>query len=373
MSLKLIGQHDLNGYGKTMQLMTYKNYLYVGNLTPGVGTAIFDVANPRQPKLVGSLPAFHNSLATKVQIVDDLLIVNYECRTGEPAERVGLGIYHLSDPVQPREIAYYHTGGKGVHRTWFSGNERYVFVSAVPEGFNGRMLLILDIQDPSHPFEVGRWWLKGQWVGGNEKPDWPEGLRYQLHHAIIHSQRAYLGMWDAGVYILDISDVSKPREISHLNWGPHDGGHTHTALPLPERNLLVVADEASGLPGQESPKHVRLLDISDEKNPRLISKFPVPEGECRNIGPRFGPHNLHENRPGSLVSDYLMFVTYFSGGLRVVNISDPYRPKEIDFLIPSPMKGIDSIQMNDVFVQPNGLVFLSDRAGSGIYIAEFSG
>ena len=30
--------------------------------------------------------------------------------------------------------------------------------------------------------------------------------------------------------IVDISDVSSPRIISHLDWGPPYGGYTHTTL-----------------------------------------------------------------------------------------------------------------------------------------------
>ncbi|ACL20099.1 hypothetical protein DesLBE_1317 [Desulfitobacterium sp. LBE] len=373
MALKLIGQNSLQGHGKTMQVMKYKDYLYVGNMVPGIGTIIVDVTNPSLPLVCGEMPAYKNALCSKVQIVDDLMIINYECRTGKPAERLGFSIYSLQDPKNPREIAYYHVGGQGVHRTWYSGEEPYIFVTAVPEGFSDRMLLIVDIKDPAHPQEVGRWWYPGLWTAGGEKPDQPQGLKYKLHHAMVHKDRAYLGMWDAGMYILDISQISNPQVAGSINWGPERGGHTHTGLPLPRRNLLVVTDEAKGLPGEESLKAVRILDIKDDKNPRVLSEFYVENEDYGRYGPRFGPHNLHENRPGSWQSDEIIFVTWFGGGLRVVDISDPCRPKEMDRLIPPPVAGMPPTQVNDVFVGQNGLLYLTDRAGSGIMIAEFTG
>lgn len=372
MALKLIGSHHLPGIGKTMQVMAYQHYLYVGNMVPGIGIQILDVSNPRIPRLVGQLPAYKNTLCSKVQIVDDLMIINYENRNWGEVERVGFAVYHLKDPKNPTEIAYCHIGGQGVHRTWYSGEEPYVFVTAVPEGFNDRMLMIFDMKDPSQPKEISKWWLPGQWLAGGEKPNFPQGLKYKLHHAMVGGNRAYCGMWDGGMSILDISDISHPREISNINWSPDFGGHTHTGLPLPSRKLLVVTDEAKGLPGGESPKYVRILDIQDDQDPIELSKYSAEEEGFAAYGPRFGPHNLHENRFGSYISDTTIFVTWFGGGLRIVDITDPRNPKEIDKLIPTPAVGLPPTQMNDVFVTTDGLIYLTDRAGSGIYVAEWN-
>ena len=49
--------------------------------------------------------------------------------------------------------------------------------------------------------------------------------------------------------IVDISDKSKPRTVGLLNWHPPYGGQTHTALPLPRRNLVIVTDEATSPEG----------------------------------------------------------------------------------------------------------------------------
>ena len=68
--------------------------------------------------------------------------------------------------------------------------------------------------------------------------------RYALHHAIIAGDTAY-GSWrDGGLTLLDVKDRTQPKLISHRNWSPPFGGGTHTALPLPDRDLLVVLDEA---------------------------------------------------------------------------------------------------------------------------------
>ena len=157
--------------------------------------------------------------------------------------------------------------------------------------------------------------------------------------------------------------------ISQLSWAPQEGSCTHTALPLPERNLLVVTDESTRANCQEPPKYVRIVDISDEKQPKVLSKFKVEDDEFCKKGLRFGPHNLHENRPGTFVSDTMIFVTYFNAGLRVIDIKDPYHPKEIGHFIPE-LPGDKVIQIDDVLVEKDGRIYISDRVGGGVFILQ---
>lgn len=366
MAIRLLGHSDLNGNGATLQLMTYRGLLFVGHMEAGLGTSIVDVTDPSQPLVIGCLPGYKHTFSPKVQIAD-LLLVNYEQRWPNMAARTGFAVYDISNPRRPREISYLHIGGKGVHRIWYTGG-RYAFLSAVPPGFRDRILLIIDMSDPRRPYEAGRWWLPGLWAEGGET--WSPTMRCCLHHAIVAGDRAYLGFWDGGVIILDISDISRPQEISRLSLAPREGGCTHTVLPLTGRGLLVATDESTQPCCQEPPKYIRVIDIKDERAPRVIAKCPVPQGDFGNKGLRFGPHNLHENRPGSFVSENLIFATYFNAGLRLYDLTEQDTPVEVDYYIPVTPAGIEAIQINDVYVEPDGLVYISDRAGAGVYILE---
>jgi hypothetical protein len=374
-NLRLIGHSDLNGHGDGMQLLLKDHYLFVGHVLGKMGTTVLDVSNPREPRVVQQLeiPAYTHS--HKVQIAGDILIVNYEKYpirgSDNMPERAGIRILDISDPPNPREIGFFSTGGKGVHRVWYTGG-KYAHMSATPDGYSDRIMLTVDMSDPANPREVSRWWMPGMWTAGGEKPTWSSDLGIGAHHPIVWQNRAYWGFWDAGIIIMDISDPANPQEVSRLGWAPEDGGHTHTALPLPARNLLVVTDEATHPDCQEVRKRVRLLDISDETQPRVISKFPEPEGDFCQHGLRYGPHNVHENRPGSFISDEIIFVTYFNAGLRVYNISDPEAPKEIAYYMPQTPAGQKAIQTNDVFVDADGLIYISDRVGGGVDILELT-
>lgn len=370
-NIRLVGHSDLNGYGDGMQLMLKDTYLFVGHLGK-MGTSILDVSDPTAPRVVRQLKNPPNTHTHKVQIAGDILIINYEQHgSAGPPERAGIQILDISDPPNPKEISFFSTGGKGVHRVWYTGGD-YAYLSATPEGFIDRIMMIVDVSDPTAPREVSRWWIPGMWAAGGEQPTWPSELRYCAHHPVVWGDRAYLGFWDAGMIILDISDPANPKQVSRTSWAPEGGGCTHTGLPLPNRNLLIVTDEATKPECQETPRRVRVLDISDETQPRIISMFPEPQGDFCRRGLRFGPHNVHENRPGSWISDEVIFVTYFNAGLRVVDISQPEAPKEIAYYIPRTPEGQQAAQTNDVFVAEDGLIYISDRINGGIDILEMT-
>ncbi len=91
----------------------------------------------------------------------------------------------------------------------------------------------------------------------------------------------------------------------------------------------MVADEAVLDNEEDGRKHTWIFDIRVPENPISISTLPIPaEADYAKKGGHFGPHNLHENRPGSFVSETLIFATWQNAGIRAFDISDPYHPVE---------------------------------------------
>jgi len=170
--------------------------------------------------------------------------------------------------------------------------------------------------------------------------------------------------------ILDIADKSRPKLASHLDFGARVSGCSHTALPIPGKDVLIVTDESTANGCQEVQKQVRVVDISDERNPKVVALFPVPEGDFCTRGGRFGPHNLHEMRPGTLVDRETVYLTYFNAGIRLVNIADRLHPREVGYFIPEAPPGRATIQLNDLIVGADGLIYVTDRFAGGLYILE---
>ena len=59
----------------------------------------------------------------------------------------------------------------------------------------------------------------------------------------------------------------------------------------------------------------------------------------------------------------------FSGGLRVVDISNPYSLAEVGYYVPNPGRGQKTVKSNDIYRAENGLLYLIDRL-DGLEILE---
>jgi hypothetical protein len=280
------------------------------------------------------------------------------------------------------------THSRGIHQLWFCDGE-YVHLSGGAPDFtpthpnDDQFYRIFDVRNPSKPAEVGRWWLPGTRQGDSAPPParHPKPLLdrgNRAHNTNVYPQRpdrCYLGYIDAGMFIMDISDKTNPKPICQWDNSPPYTGFTHTVLPLFERNLLIVTDESTIDNAADWPKLIWILDAREEKNPVPISTCPLPPVETyANRGGRFGAHNIHENtpRPTAWQSDQIVLGTFFNGGLRAYDISNPYQPKEVaTFIAPAPaMSPCKTIQMNDVFVDEREIVYTVDRFAGGLYILE---
>ncbi len=368
-----VGHTDLGGHGDCMHVNVVGDYAFVGHMGGDrVGTSIVDVSDISDPRVVAQIETPVGTHSHKVQVVDDLLLVNHEKNPAEPASTewsAGLKLYDVSNPRCPKEVGFFATPGKGVHRMTY-WEPPYAWMSGSGAGYLDQFLIVADLSDPANPVEVGRWSYPGMNVGAGEVRTWPEDRRYANHHALIRGNRAYATWWDAGLMILDVSDVTDPRLVKHLPFDSAVSGATHTAMPLPGREILIVTDECVEDVGTGIQKHVRVVDISDETNPTVLSTFPVPNGDFAIPGGRFGPHNIHEMRPGSYQSSSRIHLTYFSAGLRIVDVADPLAPREVAYYVPAAAPGASSIQLNDLTVTADGTIFVTDRAGGGLYILQ---
>jgi hypothetical protein len=380
--IRLVGYHDLGGRGDGSHLNVADGIAYTGHVGySGASLSVLDVRDPRAPRLLTQLPRPAGTHTHKVQLVDDVLLLNHERNQWEdsPAESwsAGLEVLDVRRPDEPRRLSFLPTSGKGVHRMTYV-DAPYAFVTSTEDGYRDSFLKIVDLSSPAHPVEVSRWWLPGQHEAGGEVPEWsptteycgdrPAGaLRYALHHAIVRDGIAYCGWWDAGLVMLDVRDVRAPEFLGRLDLQGPDSCCTHTALPLADRGIVALADEQ--VTSSQYVKRIRLIDVSDPGSPEVLSELPPPEGPV--LG-RVGPHNLHEMRPGSWSDPDIVFATYCGGGLRVYDVRDARHPVEIAFFVPEPTGGRPAPHLMDVYVSDDGLIYATDRYGGGLYICSLT-
>jgi len=405
-NMRIVGHSDQGGRPDAVQVMVHSGFAYVGHMF-SKGFSIIDVRDPKKPRAVNYISAPANTWNIHLQVHDNLLLIvhakdmfaatefaderaYYSGALGKTvgtaeAKRMrdwsaGLAVYDISMPQNPRRIGFMPVEGGGIHRIWYTGG-RWAYVSVLLDGFTDYIFMTLDMSDPTQPQEVGRWWIAGMNLAAGETPSWAPARRYGLHHAIIHDDTAYAAWRDAGMVVLDVADRAKPQLIAHKNWSPPFGGGTHNCLPLPDRGLLLVLDEAVLDHQEDGLKLIWVFDNRARENPVSISTFPTPtEADYKAKGGHFGPHNIHENRPGSFVSSQLVFATYQNAGVRAFDISNPFAPREVGALVPpQPATLADTrpnrarvIQSADVFVDAKGLIYATDY-NAGLYVLEFDG
>jgi hypothetical protein len=386
-NIEALGYHDLSGkpaFKLAMQEVNRRWYLYVAHLWHR-GWSVLEVTDPTEPQLCAFVPGPENTWTIQVQVADGKMITALERIApgwggidGQPFAE-GFFIFDVSHPIEPKRIGHFETGSTGTHRNFYDGGH-LVHAAAGAPGFNGKIYRIIDITDPTKPREVGRFSLPEQ---RQQEP--VNGLKFSCHGpAHVEGDRAYVSYGDGGGVILDVSDMSAPKMISQLAFrGITATQGIHTYLPLPRRKITLINDEAIRENGDENLNMAGIADISDERHPRMLSLFPLPEpppesglANFYTKGGRFGPHNHHHSNHQACLEerDDIAYLTYFNAGLRVYDIRDARQPQEIGYFVPAdPVTRIGLkptrlvAQSEDVLVDGRGLIYLSDK-NHGIHI-----
>jgi hypothetical protein len=391
-NMRLLGHHPLNGFGNCGEGLALqktrdgRRVLWVAHESQPKNVTAIDVTNPKKPVLITQTDLPHEKMrSNSLDLVGDLLIVAYQT-SAVGLKPAGFEIFDVADPAKPKSVVFFDASGpasRGVHHLWWVDGE-YVHIASGAADFTPRnprddqFYRIIDVRNITRPQEVGRWWLPGT-RDSDAAPPLPRHPRfdsgYRAHNTNVYPQRpdrAYIGYLDGGACVLDIADKAHPKLVTRWAYHPPFQGFCHTVLPLFERNLLVVSDEATKPAGADWPKLVWIVDVREESKPVSISTCPLPFKQYAKRGGRFGAHNLHENRPGHWYSEKIIVGTFFNGGLRAFDLSDPFRPEEVAYFVPpAPRKSpTKAIQINDVLIDERRIVYAVDRMIGGVYILE---
>ncbi len=264
--MQTIAHNDLGQAAGATSEIWYQNHVvylgYFGCQAPQ-GSSIVDVKDPANPKVLFKTSPMSGTFSSDVSAVSmntrfftgELFLEPHEtCAAGAVAE---FRFWDTTDPAAPKLMSSFLTVD-GVHnasafiRTDSGEQEVYVLLSNINadladnSDINGvnyedrdmdADFVILKITDPAHPSIVSRW---------NIHEVWPTlGASAFLHDAWLNAAGtvAYGAYWDAGLVLIDLSDVAQPKLISRTNYRPEDEGNTHMAVETKNGDYLVVTDE----------------------------------------------------------------------------------------------------------------------------------
>jgi hypothetical protein len=128
-----------------------------------------------------------------------------------------------------------------------------------------------------------------------------------------------------------------------------------------------VADEDVAKLRPSPPSFAWIYDITIEQLPVPIATFQVPRLDLDGAPqpPMSGCHQPSERLNGGTVIPF----AWFAQGLRLVDLADPFAPKEVGHYLPDPPDGNNRVSSNDVTIDDRGLIYLVDRI-RGVDILE---
>lgn len=316
------------------------------------GTIVLDVSDPSHPKFAANIdtPGMKDPWETlKVNQARGLLAA-VNVMDGEGASF--MGIYDIkADCAHPKQlfdgpVTVLNHEGNWAHdgMTYYSGGLTPGIVSAI------------DTSDPTHPHLITTFFAKLGIHGmttsldGNRlflshiNEDWPYtiygGSGFSGNDGTVKSVAKGTGM---GIY--DVSDIQarKPnpevRLVSALQWDDGQiGQHTLNFHRDGKAYAIEVSEAGMGA--------ARIIDVSDEKHPVVVSKvrteimmpvnLPLAHSEIfRGLTEHGGDlqfgYNFHYCNIDTEESPNLLACSAFEQGLRLFDIRDVSRPKEIAY------------------------------------------
>ena len=398
------------------------------------GTSIVDVTDPKNPKYLAHVPGEpgvgETGGAQMVRVCDGKALPKgdpakvYMLRTGGTSSQE---IWDVTAPERPSLITTVVRGLKDTHKNWWECDTgiAYLISDGRPERWRTkRMTKIYDLSDPAHPRFIRNFALVGPQPGATG-----ENVPEDTHGPIVVGNRVYFGygtLLGGVIQIVDRDKLLKGNpaskdpfaptaenllypQVSRTDMYPTVGAHTTfpvLGMDVPEfekfhtktgkfrtgkpakRDFLVVVNESTQNECHEDYHMMFMVDITDETRPFSVSNFHVPEasGNFCSRGGRFGTHSSNEDM-GPIYYKRLVFIAWFNAGLRVVDIRNPFSPREVAYYIPAITENtakrcinVDgaerckiAIQTNNAEVDDRGYIYIVDRANTGMHILELTG
>jgi hypothetical protein len=356
----LVGRNDIMNRGMNGNLGWLDDCAYVsayyGGHHPLAGLAVLDVSNPHKPELVRMFPGTPGTRESQVEANADsrmLVVMPFSSSTifGDPPGPTELQIYDVPgdcrNPVRVGTFRFDYV----THEHFIWRHIVYATQNSATRPGNPPAISVIDASDKANPREITRWDL-------SDEPGMPHTAVHDLDISP-DGRRAYVNLRTQdppagigqGLMVLDTSEIAEGRanpvirRISRLEVQRPPDRHTNThsaqLVKIAGRPYVLLQDETFNTVGCPWG-WARIVDVSDESSPIQISTFRLEVNMRRHCektrldNAMYSAHYLGVDDPDDAK---LAFFTWYSSGLRIVDISDPYAPKEVGYFVPGATTG----------------------------------
>jgi hypothetical protein len=324
---------------------------------PSLGVAVLDMSNPARPvqtETLRELPMMspHESLALnpKRGLLAAVL--------GNPSTYPGLvSIYDVHADCRHPVLQSTALVARFGHESGFAPDGKTFYAS----GTAVDAITAIDVTDPKHPDAI-----------------WHGNIRAHGMSLSNDGNRAYVADPDGGdMLILDTSQIQartpdpQAREISRLTWA--SASIPQNAIPFTARGkpyVLEFDEYTAGTTNQGGDQHAvgaaRIIDISDERRPRVISNLRLQVNQPADHAAAAGDpgaqspvqgYAAHYCNLSSRVDPKVVACSFIASGLRVFDISRLDAPKEIAYYVAPTKAAIENgFQASDFAMSQPSLI-----------------
>lgn len=339
------------------------------NLSDGdlTGVAVLDMTDPTNPVKTTTL------VTPAMQSPHESMVLNQKrgllaAVTANPVFYPGIvDIYDVSqDCTQPELKASAPVGVLG-HESGFAPDGDTLYIASL----SGRTVTAIDVSNPMVPTPLGVYDFNSHGINVSD-----DGNRlYMAANGNAESNSP------KGLLILDVSQIQarvpNPRVevISRISWALVSTPQINLPVTIDGTPYLVEMDEFAG---GDRVGAARIIDITDEKAPRVVSnlRLEVNQAEAR-AGEQAGDNGADSGLQGytghycnvpQRVDPGIVACTFILSGLRIFDIRDPLNPKEIAYFN-GPITDSAYAMASPTFVPERGEVWYSD-GNSGFYAVK---
>ncbi len=243
------------------------------------GTIFYNISDPANPVEVGYIPG-PNSIWRDIKVNGPYaFIVTEGSGTG-----TGMQTVSLADPENPVLVNTWDLKFTTAHNIFIDTTRSLAYVCGTAKGMH-----VVDISDPVNPVQT---------------KIWRAIAHYYIHDLMVVNDTVWAAAINEGfMHILANPDSATLQEV--VSW-TYAGSASHAGWLHTDNRYFISTDETSG-------GHIRIWDVSDKLNITQVSSYEV--GVDRSV------HNV-------FVKGQLAFISYYTEGTRVLDVSDPFNPVE---------------------------------------------
>lgn len=363
-NMTVLGHLDLGG--STADVYGFGDYAYLGTggdpengaACRARGVKVVDISRAVQPRQVAvlqnpDLTTAEDIVVTRVETPafrGDLAAVGIQSCVPQLVNVFrGLQFFDVTDPSQPRNLGRWRSPAttRGCHEIDLAvqSSGRVLAACALPfaEAPAGEdEVVVIDATNPRRPSKISGF-AAGRDLGltPGMGPGAGEGC---TPATFAHSVRFFdrgrtlaASYWDAGVIELDLSDPENPEASSRIDIVPPDEDGDVHSVARADRLLLVNSEDFSPLGEQQGRclpgnwngwGELWVYDVSDPAAPKVLSSFATRNARSKRTD---GVYSIHNSE---VVADDQVFASWYSDGVRWIDLSDPQAPIERGFFVP---------------------------------------